>query len=255
MRCRRFRVLTKRVTKLVNRVAWLERHIRASGTAPEADFDNHSAAVGDLAATVRRGHKLAARLLGERERWVLQSTLDEAATRLTKIQELTSTALTANEVLISTAYETPEHQAAAARFRTAYIERKALVETHHEKAAAVNDARQKLADAKKYRDTHSADIAAGQAAEGALRTRMRTAVTDAIRDGALPPMWFHTALGPTAPQHNTKDWLDVATEVLTHRALYDITHPLLALGPEPDRTDNSPSARSYWYLSDRLRNL
>jgi hypothetical protein len=36
--------------------------------------------------------------------------------------------------------------------------------------------------------------------------------------------------------------LGLAADVLTYRALYDITHPVLALGPEPDSTELSTRA-------------
>jgi chromosome segregation ATPase len=247
--------VTKQVTKLAGSVAWLQRHIRASDTAREADFDNHPTSVHDLIDRARRGHARAARLLSDQARRGLERTLTEAATRREKIEQATATALAANKVLISTAYDTPEHQGAADRFRTAYSAREKLIATHNEQADAVSQARRKLAEANTYRDTHSAEIAAGETAEHSLRTRMRTTVADAIGEGALPPTWFDTAFGLTAPRDNTNSWLDLAADVLTYRALYGITDRVLALGPEPDSTDHSPSATTYRDLNRRLHTL
>lgn len=247
--------MTKQVTKLLSRVAWLERHIRASGTAREADFDNHPEVVHEVIEAVRRGRRLAARLLSEHARRVLERTVTEATTRREEIEQATQAALAANKVLVSVAYDTPEHHTAVDRFRNAYTRRQKLIAIHHDKAATVSDARQKLAVADKYRDTHSAEIAAGETAERSLRTRMRTIVVEAIGDNALPPRWFDTAFGLTAPRENTSDWLDLAADVLTYRALYAITDPVLALGPEPDSTDLSTRATTYRDLKRRLRTL
>lgn len=62
-------------------------------------------------------------------------------------------------------------------------------------------------------------------------------------------MWFSTALGVTAPHNGTDSWLDLATDVLTHRALYAITDPVLALGPEPDTTASTTERSVYRRLT------
>jgi hypothetical protein len=247
--------LTKQLAKIADRTAWMERHIRANGTARVADFDTHPTSLRELTTAVRRGQSLAAQLLDEQTRVSLERTLEQATKRHAKLEELTATALEANKVLVSTPYDTSEHQAAAAQFRTAFVERKKLAVTHSEKAVEVDTARRKLAAANKLRDTHAPDIEAGKTAKRVLRTRMRTTVVEAIGDGALPPVWFSTALGVAAPHDGTDTWLDLATDVLAHRALYNITDPVLALGPEPNTSASTAERTAYRRLTHQLQNL
>lgn len=248
-------LLTKQVASIADRSAWLERHIRASGTAKDADFDSQPTSLHVAIDAVHRGHSLHEQLIDDSHRWFLERTIEEAAAREEQAKGLTAAALAANKILISTAYDTTEHLAAAERFRTAYDQRQKLLVVHSEKAVALDESRRELLAANTFRDTSSSDIAAGQAAERSLRTRMRTLVADAIGSGALPPVWFSTGLGVTAPRDDPDGWLDLAANVLAHRALYDISDPVLALGPPPHTTASAVEKRAHRRLYVQLQSL
>jgi chromosome segregation ATPase len=247
--------LARDVAKVADRSAWMERHIRASGTARVADFDTIPPSVRLVVKAVHHGHQLTDQLMPEPTRWSLEFEITQAEQRHQRIEEFTAAALAANKVLVSTPFEASAHLDAADAFRTAFVERQKLVGDHIEKAATVQEARVALAAANKLRDTNASRIAAGDAAQRSLRTRMRTIVAEAIGDGALPPVWFSTALGVTAPRNRTDDWLDLAADVLAHRVLYAVTDPLLALGPPPDRKTHPHQATAHDQLTARLRNL
>jgi hypothetical protein len=48
----------------------------------------------------------------------------------------------------------------------------------------------------------------------------------------LLPVWFTTVLGHQPPAEDTQAWLDTATALLTYRITYEITDPVVALGPD-----------------------
>lgn len=244
----------KDIKRVDDRTAWIERHIRASGAARIADFDSPAKAAASLVATVRRGAQLGAELLAPAVRQQLSRHVQQAHDRLRKIEDKTHLALDANNILVSTPYDDPSHLNAAQTFRHAFGIRQDLVKEHRDKATVVEQAQRKLDEDDELRARHAKEIAAGTQAGLSLRTRMRTVVATAVGSGDLPPVWFSTALGVSAPRANTDTWLDLAADVLVYRAVYSIDDQVIALGPRPQDSAHDPGQHAeHRDLSARLR--
>lgn len=243
---------TSTLSRLGDRLGWVERHIRASGAATEVNFDDQAGELAPLVRKAKLGHQAQAHLLNDSDRRQLEASVALSDRQAQQINELTAAALQASATLTTTSYGQKEHADAAKAFRTAFTTRQAETKLHQQHQARAEQARTRLAQDDQLRNKHAATIRAGKAAAQTMRLRLRTTIAKALGEAALPPVWFTTALGVTPPRGGTDQWLDTATEVVAYRITYKITDPVLALGAKPDM--NSPEQyRWHQELLDKLR--
>lgn len=232
-------------------MGWVERHIRASGNAIEVNFDDQASVLKPLVRKIKLGQQAQAQLLDDADRRQLKTSVALFDQQAIRIDELTAAALQASTTLTETGYGEEEHSKAAKAFRTAFSQR-SKIELHQQQRTGAERARTRLEQDDRLRNTHAAAIQAGKDAAQTMRMRLRTTITKALGESALPPVWFANTLGITPPGTGTDEWLNTATEVVAYRITYGITNPVLALGAKPDIND---SDRYSWHhqLVDRLR--
>lgn len=225
------------LSRLGDRMGWVERHIRASGSAIEVEFDDLAEDCSALLAKIKQGQQAQKLLLGDVERRQLEQVVEMFAQQAKRIEELTTKALQTSVTLSTTKYGDEAHSAAAEAFRTAFKARQAQAKQHQQVRQRAEQARSRLAQDDEMRAASDARIQAGMSASQTFRLRLRTAIAEAIGDGALPPVWFASALGMTPPRGGANEWLATATEVLAYRITYRVTDPVSALGIAPAVTD------------------
>jgi hypothetical protein len=97
-------------------------------------------------------------------------------------------------------------------------------------------AREELVAANSRNKVAAPKVQRGKVAVAGLHTRIRTRISEAVRDDTLFPAWFETILGGGAPATDTARWLDLAVQVVTYRLVVGVTDSVLALGDRPDPT-------------------
>lgn len=245
--------LTKAMGRLVDKVDWLERQVRSSSSVAEVRLDDVDQGIRDLAATAEKGRVLAAELVTEDEREDHQRVIDRYERLAAQCNAETANALQASAILVVTEFGEDEHTEATAAFRDAYEARAEALGKRDELQDAVAGARRALATDKSLRTDHEPRIATGHEAAETLLIRLRSVITAAVGRAALLPVWFTTALGPTAPANDTDNWLNTATEVLAYRITYGVDDALVALGGRPP--SSAPRHRLEWHeqLAKALR--
>ncbi|HWR47320.1 MAG TPA: hypothetical protein VN327_06865 [Pseudonocardiaceae bacterium] len=243
---------TSILSRLGDRLDWVERHIRASGAATEVTFDDQAGELAPLVRKIRQGQQAQAHLLIDSDRRQFEASLARSDHQARRIDELTTAALQASATLTTTSYGREEHTAAAKAFRTAFTTRQTEIKLHQQHQARAEQARTRLAQDDQLRNKHAATIRAGNAAAQTMRLRLRTTIAKALGEAALPPVWFTTALGVTPPRGGAEGWLDTATEVVAYRITYKVTDPVLPLGTKPDM-NNSDQYRWHQELVNKLR--
>jgi hypothetical protein len=249
--------LEKAVANLDRRLRWLERYVRASDGAVTAPLDPDPELV-ELARRAEQGLLLEEELLDSAARSARTATVARWKTWQQDRHTHRVAAVVASRRIAGTAPGTTDRQQAVAAFRTARRELAILDERRDRVRDAATQAEEELALDDALRHTHAADIDRGRTAWTTLTTRLRTRLVDMIDKGHLPPVWFVTVLG-MSPSRDAEAWLEVGTELLAYRVTYEITDPVVALGPDPDSID-SPDAvvssrRRAWYrrLTNRFR--
>lgn len=243
---------TRALSRLGDRMDWVERHVRASGAATEVQFDDQASELAPLVRKIKRGQQAQATLLTNADRRQLEGSVALFDQRARQIDELTAAALQASATLTTTSYGEQGHAPAAQGFRTAFTTRLSETKQHLEQRARAEQARTRLAQDDQLRHAHGSTIRAGKDAAQTMRLRLRTAIAEALGQAALPPVWFTTALGVTPPRSGANEWLDIATQVVAYRITYKVTDPVLALGAKPDR-NSQDQYRWHQQLADQLR--
>lgn len=240
------------LSRLGDRMDWVERHIRASGAATEIQFDDQAGELAPFVRKVKQGQQAQAKLLTDFDRRQLEGSVALFDQQARRIDELTAAALQASATLTTTKYAEQEHPPAAKAFRTAFTTRQSETKQHRQQQIRAEQARTRLAQDDQLRNAHASTIRAGKSAAQTMRLRLRTTIAEALGEAALPPVWFTTALGVTPPRSGANEWLDIATEVVAYRITYKVTDPLLALGAKPD-TNTQDQYRWHQQLADQLR--
>ncbi|WHM41103.1 CopG family transcriptional regulator [Streptomyces sp. BPTC-684] len=223
------------VSRLTTRVAALERHLRQAKGAVVVDLDEDCGGeLHALALTADKGRAARARLLSDYDRTRLKLHQSHLAQAREERGRHRATVLRAAKVLATTPAGDPHRKAAELDFTTSAPR---AHQAHGRIASLVNAAAQadaKLAADDAARAKNAKVINAGERAETKLRLRLRSRLSDAVGGAHLLPVWFATAFGPMPPARNADEWMDAATDVLVYRATYQVTDPVVALGPEPE---------------------
>jgi len=246
------------VKRLNARVEWLERHIRLheAGTLV-VELDDVDPALGRLAAVAEVGLAVRAGLLSAAERSGLHTTIEARAGAIDDRDARLAEALAASVTIAGTAYGRTEHREAITAFRAAVEAMRSAAGRADDLAAEAEEAEQRLAADEERLAMRADVIADGERAWEALLDHLRARIADAVGEGALLPAWFTSALGPIPPAEDTGPWMDAATELLAYRVTYEVSDPILALGPEPTGEEGEGGRRRGWHhrLRRRLREL
>lgn len=245
----------KAQSRLADRITWLENHIRASGGATLAELDAGDAETAKQARAIRAGRAAAARLLTDWQRIPLQSVIEQFDKAVKDTEAAEAAIRTAVEQVASTDRKHPGHAIAAAAMRKARTKLDTAIATARQLKDERRDAIEQLAEDDALRSELSGAIKAGQRAETALATRLRTRLIEAVGDRAMLPVWFATTFGPATPAAGAQAWLDLATQVMLYRAVYQINDPVLILGPTPARDAPQHQRERYNKLITELGRL
>ena len=238
------RELSATVKRLATQVAWIERHLRSSGTVRSVDLDHLDPELAALAATADAGRRAAQELLDPFARATHEDVVAVHREAVGRRRAAEQSVLDACGDLADTERTDLAHREARSAYLTAKAELAAAVRQVSGVVAQAEAGVIRLAeDDDGRRRSHSA-ITAGERAEAQLLTRLRTKLAAAVGDGAMLPAWLTAPLGPMPPPNSAQRWMDVAAGLLAYRITYEIDDPDDALGDLP--TGASPD-RTHWH--------
>lgn len=237
--------LTKVVARLTDRMDWLERQLRSSGSVAEFDLDDVGSEAASMAEAAELARVRSAQLLSDGERGELHAAITDFDKVSAECDHRTADALQASAILSVTSYAEKEHRQAAEEFREAFALRTEAVHRRERRQEPAERARRLLAEDKLLRAEYEPVIADGERAAEALLDLLRERITGAVGKGAMLPLWFTTSLGPTAPATDTDAWIRTATQVLAYRVTYRVADALMPLGAAPSA--NAPAHRREWH--------
>lgn len=237
--------LTKLVARLTDRVDWLERQLRSSGSVAEFDLDDVGTESSSLAEAAELARVRSGQLLSDGERGELHAAMTDYDKISAECDQRTADALQASAILSVTGYDEKEHREAAEEFREAFALRTDAVHRRERRQEPAERARRTLAEDKLLRAEYEPVIADGERAAEALLDLLRERITSAVGKGAMLPVWFTTSLGPTAPATDTDAWIRTATQVLAYRVTYRVGDALMPLGATPG--SGAPAHRREWH--------
>ncbi|MFJ3229127.1 hypothetical protein ACIPJS_38060 [Streptomyces sp. NPDC086783] len=238
--------------KLTARIQLIEANLADADKMPRADLDTFPDSWHALGALAGPAREARAMLLSAYERNAHSASIRSYQEAVEQRDEQYAAVLAAAKTLATTAFGTHHHEAASRAFSTARRLADEYARTATHRAGYARQAQTALAQDRETRARDADLLSEGLQAQKKLHWKVRTRISEAIRDRALLPMWFVTVLGPTAPARKTEEWLEAATAVLAYRVTYRVTDQVLALGEEPD--DDAPG-RDLWRqeLSETLR--
>ncbi|MGP3777137.1 hypothetical protein ACTWJ8_40515 (plasmid) [Streptomyces sp. SDT5-1] len=235
------------VDKLVLRVQHLEAQLAAADDAiPRADFDTFPASWTKLGELAGRAREARAVLLSEGARGLRHSHINSYRKAVARRDAMYGNVIAAAHTLATTPFGDAKHTEAAQTFNSARHQAEQCAKQANAYAADAREAQAALDEDRETRHRDAKLLAEGARAQEKLNLHLRTRISEAVSARALLPVWFTTALGPTAPTSKTEDWLETATDVLAYRTTYKVTDQVLALGAEPE--DHAPG-RARWHTA------
>ena len=247
--------LTALVKRLGARVEWLERNIRLTDSAEEADLDEVGPEETRLAEVAEQGHRAQAGLLAGSSRSGLESAVQAHQDAVQSHARHRDQALDACRDLAHLPWTDPRHRQAAERFQQERADAERTRASIQDLAGPALQAAQQLAvDEERHREV--ADVVGrGERAWATLNGLLRSRLAEAVGSGNLLPAWFTAVLGPIPPMQDARRWMDAGTALLAYRVTYGITDPVLPLGPPPGA--GSGPRRSSWHdqLTRQFREL
>ncbi|MDI3408365.1 hypothetical protein [Streptomyces cavernicola] len=245
---------TERALKrLTARIQAIEAHASIAGGMPVADFDTIDAEWPQLARAAERGRQARAGLLNDAERYDNLSRIQAHASAVEYRDQHRDAAVEAARVLASTPRTDGEHKKAEWNFQNS----QRLADSHGQRAEKLAGFAEKAQAALDQDDALLASKAAllqkAEKAEKKLDWLLRGRLADAVRDRALLPMWFVTALGPVPPASRTQEWMDAGTRLLAYRVTCEVKDQVVALGSMPDGHQEPLRAAWYQELTQDLR--
>ncbi|MET8220771.1 hypothetical protein [Streptomyces hirsutus] len=236
------------IKRLTQHVRLLDGQIKVAHGVPAADLDTFTVDQRALARTMERGWAVRSLLLGDHDRVTHQVRVRHHRDTVAKHRAALAAVVEAVGGFTASRYGTTDHSEAADRLRTAIADEKRLRQDLSRQAPGAEESVNALTNDASTRADKQPVIAAGDRADKRLTMALRSRLSDAISSRSLLPAWFVTVLGAAPPARATEQWLETAIRVLLYRLTYDITDPVVALGPEPSGTDRH---RRSWH--DELR--
>jgi hypothetical protein len=230
------RETTALARRLAARVEWLERNIRLTETAPEVDLDAAVPQLRELARAAETGNRARAGLLSPSARSGLAEAVQKHTDAVREFRSHREATLQACATLAGTGLHEGVHGAAVARFQGSVADMDLARQQLGRLAGAALDARRRLWEDDEEQARLAPELVGSDRAGDELNDVLRGRLAEAVGTGALLPGWFTDALGPMPPAHDTAGWMDAAVSLLAYRITYEVTDPVLALGPDPEGT-------------------
>jgi chromosome segregation ATPase len=249
------RDLTGLLKRLDARVEWLERNIRLSETASVVELDDVHADLLRLARTAETGLAAQQELLSQAARQRLTQAIDLHAEAGREHTGQLQVALAASLGVAETPHAGTEHAEAIQAFRSAVDAMDAAASAVRSSAGDAREAAQHLEHDDALCEQRADVIATGRQAWTRLQALLRRRLADAVGEGALLPTWFTTVLGPIPAAADTREWMEVGTELLAYRVSYQVSDPVVALGFEPTEQDSARRRAWHHRLKRQLREI
>jgi hypothetical protein len=238
------RDLTAAVKRLATQVAWIEQHLRASGSAQTLDLDRPDRDLQALAATADAGREAATALLDAAQRGTLEAAVAAHLAALRRYREAQRSVIDACERLPSARVDETGRRQARSDLTIARARLADARDTVANRADPARSARERLAADARDRERAATTLEAGDRARRELLTRLRTRLVAAVADGVMLPTWLTRPLGPMPPAGAAQRWTDVAAGLLAYRITYRVDDPDDAIGDLPA---DAPARRRRWY--------
>jgi hypothetical protein len=227
------RDLTGTVKRLAVQVAWIEQHLRSTGSVRTIDLDRPDPDLVALAATAEAGRAAAGVLLSPVERATLAAELAGHRAWLGRHRAALRDLLAACERLAAAGPDGAAHRQARADYLSARSRIEDAAASLDRGVGAAREGRARLAEDGVERQRTASAVAEGERAERELLTRLRTRIASAVGDGVMLPAWLTGPLGPMPPAGTAQRWMDVAAGLLAYRITYGVTDPADAVGEVP----------------------
>jgi nucleoid-associated protein YgaU len=222
------------VGELLQRVSLLEQRLSLLAGAEPVDLDTVDEATRTLVMRAERARERAAALLSKADRELHTARVEHYRALRGRLDDNTATALDLSATLAEAAYGTPEHYAAATRFRALAQAIEADQAQLADAATAAEESTQILDQAERLSAAHGPHLTTGDAVHAALARKLRDRISAAVACGAPLPVWFTTVLGHRPPADHAERWIQTAISLVTYRLTYAVTDPVVALGPPAD---------------------
>jgi hypothetical protein len=203
---------------------------RRHGDVP-VDLDTVPADLRPLVEDVRRAEQIRAGLLDDRARGFRQQLIKAYDRTRDELLDTRRQALAATRRLAAGSPGGWSYRRAAAAYRRARA-RLRIQEAELENARAKRDvAERELSHDAVQQLAYRAHP--GSAAAARLATHARNRIDAAVAGYELFPAWFTIVLRHRPPANRVAEWRDAAVELVLYRLTYEITDPVVALGPAP----------------------
>jgi chromosome segregation ATPase len=203
---------------------------REHGRLP-VDLDAVPGDLRPLVDDVRRAEQIRSSLLNDRGRLFRRQQLKSFEDGRTELADTRRRALAAARRLATGKDRGWSlHRAAAAyrSWRARLREQESHLETLRAKRdIAETELRHDAEQQQAYR-THP-----GAAAADRLEAYVRQRIDSALAGYELLPSWFTTVLRHRPPATRAAEWRDAAVQLVLYRITYEVTDPVVALGPPP----------------------
>jgi hypothetical protein len=227
------RELTATVKRLAVQVAWIEQHLRSTGSARTVELDRPDPDLIGLAATAEAGRAAVATLLGPADRASLASEVGAYRDAVARRRLAIRMVLAACERLASGDRDGHGHRQARSDYAMARARLAEAAAAVTATAEGAREGRSRLATDDADRARTASVVGEGERAECELLTRLRTRVASAVSDGAMLPGWLTGPLGPMPAAGAAQRWMDVAAGLLAYRITYGVADPADAIGELP----------------------
>jgi len=228
---------------LIGAFGLLASRLHAAEGTEEFDFDAVDDEITRLAKEAEAYRLLKMELLDETRRGEFQQTIESQTRRRERLNLYEQDALAASVSLARSPYGSEEHSRALQGYAVASRARHIVIHELDQHGDAERDAELRLHSDDEKRSAHAEAIRSGESANVELRVRLRARLTNAIRRGAVLPLWLEVALDGL--RQDDELWTLRAVELLAYRVTYGVVTRQYALDRAPE--DAWPASRRGWY--------
>ncbi|MEU4220089.1 hypothetical protein [Actinoplanes sp. NPDC026623] len=221
------------VARLSGEIHLIEGRLRLEHGVLPIDLDEVSPVLEPLVAVVREAEDLRSTILDDESRAAYTERITAYEELEKGVEAGRELALDASRALAAERAGRRAFRRAAAAYRRERERLRAQTEELRTTQAGCEAAREALAQDAVQRQLYRSHRGTKAAEELAVHVQDR--IDAAVGAHALFPAWFTiTDLGHRPPAARAAQWRVVATQVVLYRMTYRVTHPVLALGPEPE---------------------
>jgi hypothetical protein len=221
----------RELARLRRELEQLEGLLRRQHGCVPVDLDGVPADLLPLVEDVRRAEQIRATLLDDRARGFRQQQIRAYERGRSELADTRREALAAARRLATG----KDGGLALHRSATAYRKARARLrgqEADLAKARAIRDEAERELD-QDARQQQAFRAHPGAAVADRLAAHVRRQIDAALAGYELLPAWFTIVLRHRPPATRAAEWRDAAVQLVLYRMTYEITDPVVALGPDP----------------------